>query len=63
MSMYNLIEYSNNYAKTLGSLLQYHEDKDNDNINDAKLFELKVTITGRTPVDYNKLYMLKSRCH
>ena len=26
MSMYNLIEYSNNSAKTLGSLWQYHKD-------------------------------------
>ena len=29
MPMYNLIEYSDNYAKTLGSLYQYHEDDPN----------------------------------
>ena len=26
MPMYNLIEYSDNYSKTLGSLWQYHKD-------------------------------------
>ena len=27
MSMYNLIEYSNNYSKTLGSLWKYYRDE------------------------------------
>ena len=27
MSMYNLIEYSDNYSKTSGSLWQYYRDK------------------------------------
>ena len=27
MPMYNLIEYSNNYSKTLGSLWQYYRDE------------------------------------
>ena len=27
MSMYNLIEYSNNYSKTSGSLWQYYRDE------------------------------------
>ena len=30
MSMYNLIEYSDNYAKTIGSLWQYFRDDDGD---------------------------------
>ena len=30
--MYNLIEYSDNYAKTSGSLWQYFKDDPNDNI-------------------------------
>ena len=38
MPMYNLIEYSDNYCKTSGSLWQYHRDepvlKDNDAIAD-----------------------------
>ena len=31
MQMYNLIEYSDNYAKTSGSLWQYYRDEPNDN--------------------------------
>ena len=31
MAMYNLIEYSDNYAKTSGSLWQYFGDEPNDN--------------------------------
>ena len=27
MPMYNLIEYSDNYSKTSGSLWQYHKDE------------------------------------
>ena len=32
MSMYNLIEYSDNYSKTSGSLWQYYRDDPNENI-------------------------------
>ena len=32
MPMYNLIEYSDNYSKTSGSLWQYYKDDPNDNI-------------------------------
>ena len=31
MPMYNLIEYSNNYSKTSGSLWQYYKDISADN--------------------------------
>ena len=31
MPMYNLIKYSDNYAKTLGPLWQYYRDQPNDN--------------------------------
>ena len=31
MPMYNLIEYSNNYLKTSGSVWQYYKDNPNDN--------------------------------
>ena len=31
MSMYNLIEYSDNYSKTFRSLWQYYKDEPNDN--------------------------------
>ena len=60
MPMYNLIEYSDNYAKTNGSLWQYCKDipARNANANDkiteftegnlTNSFNFKVKITGRT---------------
>ena len=64
MPMYNLIEYSNNYAKTRGSLWQYCKDilaKDNNdeiidfdanNLTDS--FKFKAKITGQTGDDGTK---------
>ena len=48
MPMYNLIEYSDNYSKTSGSLLQYYKDDPNDNLIDSESFKSKVKITGNT---------------
>ena len=60
LSMYNLIEYSDNYAKTTGSLWQYCKDipARNANANDAiteftegnltDSFNFKLKITGKT---------------
>ena len=58
MPMYNLIEYSDNYAKTTGSLWQYCKDipaRDANNIieeftggNTTNSFNFKAKITGRT---------------
>ena len=31
MPMYNLIEYSDNYSQTSGSLWQYYKDEPNNN--------------------------------
>ena len=53
MRMYNLIEYSDNYSKTSGSLWQYYKDDPNDNIADSESFKSKVKITGKTPADRN----------
>ena len=53
MQMYNLIEYSDNYLKTLGSLWQYYRDEPNDNITRSELFKCKTKITGKTPADGN----------
>ena len=53
MPMYNLIEYSDNYSKTSGSLWQYYKDEVNDNIADSESFKSKVKITGKTPDDGN----------
>ena len=36
MPMYNLIEYSDNYSKTSGSLWQYYKDDPNDNITQSE---------------------------
>ena len=54
MPMYNLIEYSDNYAKTTGSLWQYFRDEPNDDIEDSKSFKPKIKKTGRTPDDDNE---------
>ena len=40
--MYNLIEYSDNYLKTSGSLWQYFKDEPNDNLADSGSFKSKV---------------------
>ena len=54
MPMYNLIEYSNNYAKTSGPLWQYYRDEPNNNLADSESFKFKVEITGKTPNDDNE---------
>ena len=47
MPMYNLIEYSDNYAETSGSLWQYYTDEPNNNLADSESFKFKVKITGK----------------
>ena len=54
MPMYNLIEYSDNYLKTSGSLWQYYRDEPNNNLADSELFKFKVRITGKTPNNGNE---------
>ena len=41
MPMYNLIEYSDNYSKTSGSLWQYYKDDPNDNTTTLNHLNLK----------------------
>ena len=53
MPMYNLVEYSDNYAKTTGSLRQYFRDELDDNLEDSESFKSKIKITGKTPNDDN----------
>ena len=53
MSMYNLIEYSDNYSKTSGSLWQYYKDVPNGNLTNSESFKHKVKITGNTPNNNN----------
>ena len=53
MLMYKLIEYSDKYSKTSGSLWQYYRDDPNDNITQSESFKSKIKITGKTPADGN----------
>ena len=46
--MYNLIEYSDNYSKTSGSLWQYDIDDPNDNLAESESFKYKIKITSKT---------------
>ena len=54
MPMYNVIEYSDNYAKTTGSLWQYFRDEPNHDIEDSESFKSKIKITGETLDDDNE---------
>ena len=61
MPMYNLIEYSDNYSKTSGSLWQYYRDEpflgDNSTIADfpsCASFKFKTKIAGRIGNDGTK---------
>ena len=54
MSMYNLIEYSNNNSKAYGSLWQYCKDEPNDNLANFESFKSKLKITGNTPAGGNR---------
>ena len=54
MPMYNLIEYSDNYAKTSGSLWQYYRDEPDGNLANSDFFKSKIKITGKTPIEDNE---------
>ena len=41
MSIYNLIEYSDNYSETFGSLWQYYKDDPSNNLANSKYLNLK----------------------
>ena len=53
MSIYNLIEHSDNYSKTYGNLWQYHKDYPNNNLANSESFKQKVKTTGKTPDNRN----------
>ena len=61
--MYNLLEYSKNYRKTIGSLYNYYRDElggnynNNDNTINSDTFRYKNRITGNT---YNVVQVLKA---
>ena len=54
MPMYNLIEYSDNYSNTSGSLRQFRRDEievDDDDINNAPSFKYKANLISNTVAD------------
>ena len=51
--MYNLIEYSDNYSKTCGSLWQYYKDEPINDLENSESCTSKVKITGNTLDDGN----------
>ena len=53
MPMYNLIGYSDNYAKTSGSLWQYFRDETDNHLEDSESFKSKIKITGKTSNNNN----------
>ena len=53
MPMYNVIEYSDNYSKTFGSLWHYYKDDPSDNLVRSESFKSKIKITGKTPAGDN----------
>ena len=54
MPVYNLIQYSDNYSKTSGSLWQCYKDEPNYKLSNlADSFKSKVKVTGNTPADGN----------
>ena len=58
MSMYNLIEYSNDYSKTSRSLWQFRNepaiDDNGDIIDNSNLFKWEQQITGKLGNGGNK---------
>ena len=54
MPLYSLMEYSDNYSKTSGSLCQYYRDEPSDNLADSESFKSKIKITGKTPAAGNE---------
>ena len=54
MPMYNLLEYSDNYAKTSGSLWQHYRDEPNNNLENSESFKSKIRITGKSPNNDNE---------
>ena len=53
MFVYNLIEYSDNYSKTSGSLWRYYKDEPTNNLVNSKSFKFwiknrKTTANGNT---------------
>ena len=56
MSMYNLLEYSQNYRKAAGSLWNYYRDEPSNPLSsNSESFKYKTSIVGKTPADNDSL--------
>ena len=53
MPMYNLMEYSDNYSKTSGSLWQFYKYDLNNTTSDSESFKSKIKKAGKTLGDRN----------
>ena len=53
MPMYNLIQYSENYSRTSGSLWKYYKDEQSDKFTNSESFKSEIKIIGNTPGDGN----------
>ena len=54
--MYNLLEYSKNYRKTTGSLLNYYRDEPSNRLSlNSKSFKYSTSIVGKTQKDNDSL--------
>ena len=65
MLMHDLIECSDNYSKTLGTLCQYDRNELNSTLTYSESFKSKVKIIGNTPNDGNAkvvLIVLSLKC-
>ena len=49
MSMYSLIEFSDNYSKTSGNLWQYCRDEPANAVVNSESFKPKIKIPGKSP--------------
>ena len=59
MSMYNLLEYSDSYSVTLGSLCIYHRDVENDDANGNNAANYSINnnkATATRPLEYNDTF-------
>ena len=64
MPMYNLLEYSDNYSMTLGSLWNYHRDEVIDSANennDANNFRINSKKTAKSKSSEYKTKLIGSR--
>ena len=53
MTIYNLIEHSNDYLETFESLWQHYRDEPSENIEDSESFKFNLKIARKTTTTGN----------